>query len=136
MDATMEVLRLASSERHEVDRVQGGDASAAAAADGSPQQQKQQHDDSKESTWPIGAPVPSRERLLTLLWAIKVEERRIQIRDRITATEKEPGRPSVSETTTPTNHQKYVLLKIGSKRARETDHYRYQGRTSLKRRSL
>lgn len=138
MDATMAVLRLASTERHEVDRVQGGDLSAAAAANGSQQQQRNSDDGKEETTiWPSGVPTPSRETLLTLLWVLRVEERKIQIRDRISAMEKsmEPGRRSVSETT----NQKFILKVRGPKRAATEIDYHHQhsffkGRTSLKKR--
>lgn len=131
MDATMAVLRLASSESHEVVRGPGDGASATAAVDGFPSQQQP---DGQGTTWLNGAVPPSKEVLLTLMWAIKIEERRIQIRDRIAASKREPGRQSVSDTMTPANNkqQKYVL-EVVPKRAREVNGHDY-GRGALKRR--
>lgn len=119
MDATMAVLRLASSESHAVDRVRGGDESAVVAAGGMPLQQQQQPD-RRRTTWLDGVPLPSKEVLLTLVWALQVEERRMQIRDQIAVSKKEPGRPSVSDTWTPNQSQKYVLKVVG-KRGWEAD---------------
>lgn len=112
MDATMEVLRLVSSEGREFDRIVDGEkagSSAAAAPD-------------LQGRWLNGAKLPSKEVLLTLLWALKVEEKRLQIRERlVTPIPSGPGKTdSVLQTTTPDN-QKYVL-KVVAKRGFEEQH--------------
>jgi len=91
MDATMEALRWASSKSHTVDRV--GNDGVAAAADGKSQQL---HDRDVPANWLPGVPVPSWEVLLTLLWTLKVEERRLQIRQQ--AISPKPGSMCVSKT--------------------------------------
>ncbi|KAI5861044.1 hypothetical protein GGS23DRAFT_206059 [Durotheca rogersii] len=65
-DATMELLRLVSNEGRD-DRVEG-------LAVGSPGIKGDQS--RRPRTWPDGTSLPSREVLLTLLWAIRVEERK------------------------------------------------------------
>ncbi|KAH8883143.1 hypothetical protein GQ53DRAFT_604833, partial [Thozetella sp. PMI_491] len=64
-DATMAVLRLVSTEERDV--FPGSDAESEFEA---------------ANPWRNGAELPSKEVLLTLLWAIKVEERRMEIRNR------------------------------------------------------
>jgi transcriptional activator HAC1 len=104
MDATMAVLRLASTEENAVVRVSGEDGSAAAAANGKSQQQLPRRG---PTGWLNGAPLPSKEVLLTLAWVLRVEERRLQIREQLKAAATKPGTsrvPSSSPTT-------YVLKK-------------------------
>ncbi|KAK1758126.1 hypothetical protein QBC47DRAFT_440624 [Echria macrotheca] len=96
-DATMEALRLVSTEGYQVDRVSGDDDSAAAATNGESQQQKQ---DGRHA-WLKGAKLPSKEVLMTLLWVLQTEERRLQIR----LASSKPGRSGVP--TAPTD--KFVL---------------------------
>ena len=123
----MEVLRLVSSEGSMVDRVSGDDVSAEAAAGG--KSQRQQHR-SGPTPWLNGAALPSKEVLLALLWVLKVEERRLQIRNQIKVTK--PGTPSVPKTTTPTMSKTYVL-KVLPKRGREADGHVATGSHGLKR---
>ncbi|KAK0707172.1 hypothetical protein B0T21DRAFT_298847 [Apiosordaria backusii] len=114
MDATMEVLRLVSSEGFTVDRVVGGDASAAAAADGK-EQLKQQS--GRPATWPTGTPLPSKEILLTLLWVLKVEARRLEIRQQVSP--KLGSNSCVPKTTTPpsiNNQSRQFVLNVVPKR--------------------
>ncbi|KAK3367229.1 hypothetical protein B0T24DRAFT_635300, partial [Lasiosphaeria ovina] len=121
MDATMEALRLVSSEGYTVGRVSGDDASAAAAADGKTQRQPQR---SGPTAWPKGAPLPSKEVLLTLLWVLNVEERRLEIRQRIGASSSSKlGRLSVPKIMAPTtnNTQSYVLKIVSRKRGLEVE---------------
>jgi transcriptional activator HAC1 len=115
MDATMAVLRLASSEGHAVDRVSGGDESAEAAAGGDAQRQLPRRG---PTGWFKGAALPSKEVLLTLLWVLRVEERRLQIRDQVKASPK-PGTSSVPKTMTPTVNKTTYVLKVSHKRTRE-----------------
>ncbi|KAK8023565.1 transcriptional activator hac1 [Apiospora rasikravindrae] len=69
LDATMEVLRLVSEGRD--DRVVSG------LADGSPGI-KGDRQSRGPLLWPDGASLPSREVLLTLMWAIQVEQRNME----------------------------------------------------------
>lgn len=93
MDATMEVLRLVCSEGCSVVRVPGHDESAAPPAAAGEPQRRRPHG------WPEGVALPSKEVLLTLLWALRVEERRLQVRDRTCTVSQEPGtQTSVPET--------------------------------------
>lgn len=66
MDATMEALRLVSEGSES--RVGGLEAEAAAVT-------RDAHSDPR--TWLNGNPLPSQEVLLTLLWALRVEERKL-----------------------------------------------------------
>ncbi|KAK4674587.1 transcription factor that binds to CRE motif [Podospora pseudopauciseta] len=113
MDATMAALRLVSSDGFTVDRVKAGDASAAAAADGKEQQQQQS---GRPATWPTGVPLPSKEVLLTLLWVLKVEERRLEIRQQVSP--KLGSNSCVPKTVTPTinNQARHYVLTVVSKR--------------------
>lgn len=115
MDATMEALRLVSSEGYLVDRVSEDGASAAATADGQVQQPPQH---SGQASWVDGAKPPSKEVLLTLLWVLRAEQRRLEIREQIGKSSK-LGRPSVSQTWTPTNDNQTYVLKVSSKRSLE-----------------
>jgi transcriptional activator HAC1 len=118
MDATMAVLRLVSTEGHSVDRVSGADESAAVAANGESQQQLPRRG---PTGWPHGAKLPSKEVLLTLLWVLRVEERRLQIREQAKASSK-PGASSVSKTTPPAiNKATYVLNVSSRKRSGEEE---------------
>lgn len=117
MDATMEVLRLVSSEGYAVDRVSGGDVSAKAAANGT--SQRQQHR-SGPTAWLNGAALPSKEVLLSLMWVLRVEERRLQIRNQLKVTK--PGTPSVPKTTAPTMSKTTTyVLRVLPKRGREAE---------------
>ena len=127
MDATMEALRLVSSEGYAVDRVSKGDVSAAAAAGGKAQPQQQS---GGRATWFNGAPLPSKEVLITLLWVLRVEERRLQIREK-TGTSWKLGRPVVPKTSAPTNNDRFIL-KVSPKRGWEGELHSLDG-ISLKR---
>ncbi|KAK4124740.1 hypothetical protein N657DRAFT_570967 [Parathielavia appendiculata] len=116
MDATMEVLRLASSEGHAVDRVSGDDESAGAAAAGDSQRQLPRR--GPTTGWLKGAALPSKEVLLALLWVLRVEQRRPKIRDQVKASLK-PGTSSVPKTLTPTVNKTTYVLKVSHKRASE-----------------
>lgn len=119
MDATMAVLRLVSTEGNTVTRVSEEDGSATAAAAGESQQQLPRRG---PTGWLNGAPLPSKEVLLTLLWVLRVEERRLQIREQVKTASSKPGTPCVP-TTTPTMNKtptSYVL-KVSQKRIREEE---------------
>ncbi|KAI0451218.1 hypothetical protein F5B21DRAFT_487679 [Xylaria acuta] len=105
MDATMEVLRLVSEGRE--DRVEG-------LATGSPGIEGDQS--RGPLLWPDGASLPSREVLLTLLWALRVEERRILSREnnKVSSSNSRPG-SSVLRKKTPTD-QPNVLSVMGKRR--------------------
>ncbi|KAL2015540.1 hypothetical protein VTK56DRAFT_5251 [Thermocarpiscus australiensis] len=115
MDATMEVLRLVSSKGCSDDRVSGGeDAPAAATAAGGDSQRPLRG-------WPTR--LPSKEALLTLLWVLQVEERRLQIRGQVDAPS-EPGKLSVSMKAAPpvngkTKTTTSFVLKVVPKRGLE-----------------
>ncbi len=69
-DATMAALRLVRSEEVlDVSRVNGVDVSPATP--------RSTAGETLDGGWPYGTPLPSAHVLITLLWAIKVEERRI-----------------------------------------------------------
>lgn len=73
-DATVEVLRLVQSKRHQVERAPGGDASTTSGGGGVwPEQQPQEAED---TPWFSGVPLPSEAVLITLLWVIRVEEQK------------------------------------------------------------
>jgi transcriptional activator HAC1 len=77
--------------------------------------------------WPNGATLPSKEVLLALLWVLRVEERRLQIREQVKASSK-PGTSSVPTTTRTESKTTYVLRVSHNKRNREEE-----SRVSLKR---
>lgn len=112
MDATMAVLRLVSTEGYSVDRVPGADESAAAAANGESQQQLPRHG---PTGWPNGAKLPSKEVLLTLLWVLRVEERRLQIREQARASSK-PGESDIPKTTPPAIIKARYVLNVSSRK--------------------
>ncbi|KXX78460.1 Transcriptional activator hac1 [Madurella mycetomatis] len=81
-------------------------------AGGEPQQQQHRRG-------PTGT-LPSKEVLLTLLWALKVEERRLQIRNQVKTSSK-LGKPSVPQTTTPAVNKATYVLKVLPKRSLEAE---------------
>ncbi|KAI0430264.1 hypothetical protein F5Y09DRAFT_232134 [Xylaria sp. FL1042] len=106
MDATMEFLRLVSEGRD--DRVDG-------LADGSP---GIKGDRSRGLLmWPEGTSLPSREVLLTLLWALRVEERKLlrvqEANNDVSSPSSRPG-SSVLRKKTPT--RQILVLSVGGKR--------------------
>ncbi|KAI0190531.1 transcriptional activator hac1 [Xylaria flabelliformis] len=105
MDATMEVLRLVSEGRE--DRVEG-------LATGSPGIKGDQS--RGPLLWPDGASLPSREVLLTLLWALRVEERKILSREnkQVSPASSRPG-SSVLRKKTSTD-QTNVLSVMGKRK--------------------
>ncbi|KAI1734962.1 hypothetical protein F4680DRAFT_461997 [Xylaria scruposa] len=105
MDATMEVLRLVSEGRE--DRVEG-------LATGSPGIKGDQS--RGPLLWPDGASLPSREVLLTLLWALRVEERKILLREnnKVSLASSRPG-SSVLQKKTSTD-QTIVLSVMGKRK--------------------
>ncbi|KAK3372179.1 hypothetical protein B0H63DRAFT_439304 [Podospora didyma] len=137
-DATMAALRLASTEGNTVRRVSGGDASADAAADGEEQRQQQR---SERPAWLPGVALPSKEVLLTLLWALNVEERRKQIREQRVGilSSSRPGRLSIPKAKTPpmSNTDSYVLKVLPNKRNLGLGKREFpRGPSSVKRRRL
>lgn len=124
----MAVLRLVSTEGNTVTRVSEEDGSATAAAAGESQQQLPRRG---PTGWLNGAPLPSKEVLLTLLWVLRVEERRLQIREQVKTASSKPGTPCVP-TTTPTMNKTSTsyVLKVSQKRIREEE----SRASSLKRR--
>ncbi|KAI0465714.1 hypothetical protein F4859DRAFT_500041 [Xylaria cf. heliscus] len=110
MDATMEFLRLVSEGRE--DRVEG-------LANGSPGIKGDQS--RGPLLWPDGASLPSREVLLTLLWALRVEERKILLSSQgdnnVSSTSSRPA-SSVLRKKTPTTNQT-IVLSVGGKRTRD-----------------
>lgn len=109
-DATMAALRLVSTEGDRVNR-DGGDVSRTAAVTG--KGLRLQHNGGA-ADWLNGVQAPSKEVLLTLLWVLQTEERRLEIRREV-ATSSQPGRPAVlSETAAPTRGT--FVLKVSSKR--------------------
>lgn len=110
-DATMAALRLVSTEGDQVNWA-GGDASRTAAVtdDGL----RLQHNGGA-ANWLNGVQAPSKEVLLTLLWVLQTEERRMEIRKEVGASSP-PGRPvALSETLAPT--KKAIVLSVSSKRS-------------------
>ena len=106
MDATMEALRLVSTEGYTVDRVSEDGVRTAAAANGKTQQQKQ---GTGRTSWLNGAQLPSKEVLITLLWVLRAEERRLEIRQQLSSSSK-PGRQSVPlKSMAPTTNGVFVL---------------------------
>jgi transcriptional activator HAC1 len=104
MDATMEFLRLVSEGRD--DRVEE-------LATGSPGIKGDQS--RGPLMWPNGTSLPSREVLLTLLWAIRVEERRLHSQENknISSPCSRPG-SSVLREKTSTNQT--IVLSAAAKR--------------------
>ncbi|OHE93336.1 transcriptional activator hac1, partial [Colletotrichum orchidophilum] len=101
MDATMEALRLVSERRDDRE----GRSSAASSA---------QRDSSRTpQMWTIGAPLPSKEVLLTLLWVLRVEERKMTRRTVLQSRSQAPD-PAESILTPMNNH----VLTMASKRKR------------------
>jgi len=117
MDATMAVLRLVSTEGNSVDRVSKEGESAAAAAAGESQRQLPRRG---PTGWLNGAPLPSKEVLLALAWVLKVEERRLQIREQVKAASK-PGTSRVPPTAPAVNKTTTYVLKVSNKRNREEE---------------
>jgi len=106
MDATVEALRLVSTEGYTVNRVSEGDARTAAAASREAQQQQQ---GKGWTSWSNGTPLPSKEVLITLLWVLRTEERRLEIRAQLGSSSK-PGRLSAPlKFTAPTTNGVFVL---------------------------
>ncbi|KAI0551701.1 hypothetical protein F4679DRAFT_537675 [Xylaria curta] len=105
MDATMEVLRLVSEGRE--DRVEG-------LATGSPGIKGDQS--RGPLLWPDGASLPSREVLLTLLWALRVEERKILSRENnnVSLASSRPGSSVLLEKTS--TNQTNVLSVMGKRK--------------------
>ncbi|KAL2121779.1 hypothetical protein VTJ04DRAFT_2234 [Mycothermus thermophilus] len=129
MDATMAVLRLASTEELAVDRVSGADDSAAgtAPAGGDAPRPLPRRG---PTGWLQGAALPSKEVLITLLWVLRVEERRLQIREQVkknkaSSSPSKPGTSLVLDTSstsppmnkTITNPTTTYVLKVCSKRS-------------------
>ncbi|KAG7058045.1 transcriptional activator hac1 [Colletotrichum scovillei] len=94
MDATMEALRLVSEGCD--DRIGGSSAGSSAQRDSSQTPQ----------TWIVGAPLPSREVLLTLLWVLRVEERKINRKNTLQLRAHSPD--LVNDISTPTNNHMFV----------------------------
>ncbi|ORY67599.1 uncharacterized protein BCR38DRAFT_456312 [Pseudomassariella vexata] len=113
-DATMGFLRLVSEGRD--DRVEG-------PADGSPGIKGDQ--DRGPLLWPDGASLPSREVLLTLLWAIRVEERKMHEATReATIVSRQPApavRPASLSVSTENQTNQNSILLAAPKRKREMD---------------
>ncbi|KAK3342109.1 hypothetical protein B0T25DRAFT_511663 [Lasiosphaeria hispida] len=132
-DATMEALRLASTEEYAVDRVSEDGASAKATFDGKAQRGQPR---GGRADWLVGAKLPSKEVLLTLAWVLKVHERKQEPRQ-VDAPSK-LGRPSVPQTkTTPTlTDSKTNTLRILSKRRKEEEHREFPDGVGLKRRRV
>ncbi|KAI1122988.1 hypothetical protein F5Y10DRAFT_62777 [Nemania abortiva] len=107
MDATMEFLRLVS---------EGRDDRADELAAGSPGIKGDQG--RVPLLWPDGTSLPSREALLTLLWAIRVEERKLRLSqgaNDVPSPSSRPGSSVLREKKTPTTNQTFVL-SVAAKR--------------------
>lgn len=109
MDATMEALRLVSTEGYTVNRVEG-DVRTAAAADRKVQQQQQ---GTGQTPWLNGTRLPSKEVLITLLWVLRVEERRLEIRQQLDSSSK-LGRLSALKSTAPTTTNIVLKRSLGA----------------------
>jgi len=92
-----------STEGYTVNRVED-DVRTAAAADGKVQQQQQ---GKGQTPWLNGTRLPSKEVLITLLWVLRVEERRLEIRQQLDSSSK-LGRLSALKSTAPTTN---IVLK-------------------------
>ncbi|KAL0468838.1 hypothetical protein QR685DRAFT_528934 [Neurospora intermedia] len=122
MDATMEVLRWVVSEGRTVPQVLGEDGSAAATANG--KEQRAQPRTGLLAFWPKGAMLPSKEVLLTLMWVLRVEERKMRVRAELRGSSSKlcgsTGVPSSTihtSTTTDNNKlQQQYKLKVIPKR--------------------
>ncbi|KAI1080118.1 hypothetical protein F5B20DRAFT_589521 [Whalleya microplaca] len=111
MDATMDLLRLVSEGRD--DRVEGR-ARGSPGIKGDPSRGPQ--------TWPDGTGLPSREALLTLLWAIQVEERKIVEKEANNSRTSSPSSrsgSSVLREKTPTTHNYVLSVSTTTKRKRD-----------------
>ncbi|KAI1420461.1 hypothetical protein F5Y12DRAFT_772955 [Xylaria sp. FL1777] len=107
MDATMEFLRLVSEGRD--DRVDE-------LANGSPGIKGDQS--RGPLLWPDGTSLPSREVLLTLLWALRVEERKVRLQEINNASSLDYlSRSCVLRKKTSTNQT--TVLSVGGKRKRD-----------------
>ncbi|KAI1405202.1 hypothetical protein F4819DRAFT_445166 [Hypoxylon fuscum] len=104
-DATMELLRLVSEKGREdrVEELAAGSPGIKGDRSRGPQ------------TWPEGTSLPSRETLLTLLWAITVEERKLELsvsKETTTVSpspSSRPGSSSVLSSGEQTPNQNFVL---------------------------
>lgn len=112
-DATFEILRLVQSTGHKVDRVSGAGDSTTSVGEG--MSLPQQLQDGESTSWLSGCPLPSQEVLMTLLWAIQVEERKMFQRN-LRASGREPGRLGVPQSRTTTQHQNFVLQVVDKAR--------------------
>lgn len=105
----MEVLRLVSEGRE--DRVEG-------LACGSPGIKGDQS--RGPLLWPDGASLPSREVLLTLLWALRVEERKILLlskeNENVSSTSSRSGSSVLRKKTPTTTINQTIVLSVGGKR--------------------
>ncbi|KAK1828651.1 hypothetical protein QBC39DRAFT_358745 [Podospora conica] len=107
-DATMAALRLVSTEGDKTNW-DGGDASRTAAVKG--KGLRPQHDGGS-ADWLNGLQAPSKEVLLTLLWVLQIEERRLEIRNEV-GTSSQPERPFALSVTPATEE---FVLKVSLKR--------------------
>lgn len=109
-DATVEVLRLVQSKRHQVAGVTGAGASTTSVGDwAGPEQQLH---DGEDTPWFSGVPLPSEAVLITLLWVIRVEERKLIHRRRdLDASARESEGLGVSTSW----HQPNIFLKVADK---------------------
>lgn len=94
---------MVSTEGYTVNRVED-DVRTAAAADRKVQQQQQ---GTGQTPWLNGTRFPSKEVLITLLWVLRVEERRLEIRQHLDSSSK-LGRLSALKSTAPTTN---IVLK-------------------------
>ena len=115
MDATMAALRLVRSEETaDVDRVH--------VEDGSPAEPPTTAPTPEASWWSASlTPLPSREVLLTLWWALKVEERRatgpVRPAETTTAARTRPGRLGAPSPSTPAPYSmQNIVLRVERKR--------------------
>jgi transcriptional activator HAC1 len=136
MDATMEALRLASSEGYTVDRVSKDDAPATAAADG--KSQPMQQEGGAQTSWLNGAIPPSKEVLMTLWWVLRAEERRLQIRQQQqtgSSASKLVRQSVVPQTSAPAiGNKQNIVLKV--KRSLGGESFGYPDGFGLKRRRV
>ena len=110
MDATLEVLRWVASEGRAVPQVSGADGWTAATADG--KEQRAQPSTGLLAFWPKGAMLPSKEVLLTLVWVLRVEERKMRVRAELRgSSSKLCGSTGVPSTMTPTTNDNNKLQR-------------------------
>ncbi|KAI0111277.1 hypothetical protein GGR51DRAFT_509564 [Nemania sp. FL0031] len=106
MDATMEFLRLVSEGRDDrADELVGGSPGIKGDQSRGP------------LMWPDGTSLPSREVLLTLLWAIRVEERKLRLaqeNENVSSPSSRPGSRVLGEKTPTTNQT--IVLSMAAKR--------------------